>query len=99
MGRQGNFLVEKAMLDGSEAEGKTIVLRSAVRLESVLFVRLIRPLGGGPSFPSGDIARPFLGIRRTTANPTANLFRAALGARTSLCCSTTGRAAFASWKT
>jgi hypothetical protein len=46
-----NFFVEKAMLDWSETEGKTIGLRSAVRLESVLFVRLIRPLGGGTGFP------------------------------------------------
>jgi hypothetical protein len=46
-----NFFVEKAMLDWSETDGKTIVLGSAVRLESVLFVRLIRPLGGGTGFP------------------------------------------------
>ncbi|MFZ1034387.1 MAG: hypothetical protein WAN72_20530, partial [Candidatus Acidiferrales bacterium] len=35
----------------SETGGKTIGMRSSVRLESVLFVRLIQPLGGGTGFP------------------------------------------------
>jgi hypothetical protein len=46
-----NFFVEKTTLDWSEADGKTIGVRSSVRLESVLFVRLIQPLGGGAGFP------------------------------------------------
>ncbi|MFZ0580898.1 MAG: hypothetical protein WA690_25210 [Candidatus Acidiferrales bacterium] len=46
-----NFFVEKTTLDWSETGGKTIGMRSSVRLESVLFVRLIQPLGGGTGFP------------------------------------------------
>ncbi|MFZ1972495.1 MAG: hypothetical protein WAU89_06595 [Candidatus Acidiferrales bacterium] len=46
-----SFFVEKTTLDWSETGGKTIGLRSPVRLESVLFVRLIQPLGGGTGFP------------------------------------------------
>jgi hypothetical protein len=46
-----NFFVEKTTLDWSEADGKTIAVRSSVRLESVVFVRLIQPLGGGTGFP------------------------------------------------
>jgi hypothetical protein len=46
-----NFFVEKTKLDWNEADGKTISVRSSVRLESVLFVRLIQPLGGGTGFP------------------------------------------------
>lgn len=46
-----NFFVEKTTLDWSEADGKTIGVRSSVRTESVLFVRLIQPLGGGTGFP------------------------------------------------
>jgi hypothetical protein len=46
-----NFFVEKTKLDWNEADGKTIAVRSSVRLESVLFVRLIQPLGGGTGFP------------------------------------------------
>jgi hypothetical protein len=46
-----NFFVEKTTLDWSEAGGKTLGVRSSIRLESVLFVRLIQPLGGGTGFP------------------------------------------------
>ncbi len=46
-----NFFVEKTSLDWKEREGKTVVLHAAVRVDSVLFVRLLRPLGGGADFP------------------------------------------------
>ena len=42
---------KKPTLDWNEAEGKSIAVRSSVRLEIVLFVRLIQPLGGGTGFP------------------------------------------------
>lgn len=45
------FFVEKTWLDWKEALGKTIELRAAVRLDSVLFIRLLRPLGGGAGIP------------------------------------------------
>jgi hypothetical protein len=46
-----NFFVEKTSLDWREHEGKTVALHAAVRLDCVLFVRLLRPLGGGADFP------------------------------------------------
>jgi hypothetical protein len=46
-----NFFVEKTSLDWKEREGKTVALHAAVRVDSVLFVRLLRPLGGGADFP------------------------------------------------
>jgi hypothetical protein len=46
-----NFFVEKTSLDWRELEGKTVALHVAVRLDSVLFVRLLRPMGGGADFP------------------------------------------------
>jgi hypothetical protein len=46
-----NFFVEKTSLDWRELEGKTVALHAIVRLDSVLFVRLLRPLGGGADFP------------------------------------------------
>src|SRR6202042_1961703 len=46
-----NFFVEKTSLDWREREGKTVALQVVVRLDSVLFVRLLRPLGGGADFP------------------------------------------------
>jgi hypothetical protein len=46
-----NFFVEKTSLDWGEYEGKTVALHVAVRVDSVLFVRLLRPLGGGADFP------------------------------------------------
>jgi hypothetical protein len=46
-----NFFVEKTSLDWREREGKTVALHAAVRLDCVLFVRLLRPLGGGADFP------------------------------------------------
>jgi hypothetical protein len=46
-----NFFVEKTSLDWREREGKTVALHNQVRLDSVLFVRLLRPLGGGADFP------------------------------------------------
>jgi hypothetical protein len=46
-----NFFVEKTSLDWGEREGKTVALHVAVQVDSVLFVRLLRPLGGGADFP------------------------------------------------
>lgn len=46
-----NFFVEKTSLDWRDREGKTVALHAAIRLDSVLFVRLLRPLGGGADFP------------------------------------------------
>jgi hypothetical protein len=46
-----NFFVEKTSLDWGERKGKTVALHAAVRVDSVLFVRLLRPLGGGADFP------------------------------------------------
>jgi hypothetical protein len=46
-----NFFVEKTSLDWNEPEGKTVALHAAVRIDSVLFVRLLRPLGGGAGIP------------------------------------------------
>jgi hypothetical protein len=46
-----NFFVEKTLLDWREREGKTVALHATVRLDSILFVRLLRPLGGGADFP------------------------------------------------
>jgi hypothetical protein len=46
-----NFFVEKTSLDWKEREGKTVALHAAVRVDSVLFVRLLRPLSGGTDFP------------------------------------------------
>src|SRR5271155_5484122 len=46
-----NFFVRKTSLDWKEREGKTVALHAAVRMDSVLFVRLLRPLGGGADFP------------------------------------------------
>src|SRR5271168_800220 len=46
-----NFFVEKTSLEWGEREGKTVALHAAVRVDSVLFVRLLRPLGGGADFP------------------------------------------------
>lgn len=46
-----NFFVEKTSLDWKEREGKTVALHVAVRVDSVLLVRLLRPLGGGADFP------------------------------------------------
>ena len=46
-----NFFVEKTSLDWKEAEGKKVELHTAVRVDSVLFIRLLRPLGGGAGIP------------------------------------------------
>src|SRR5271156_4604208 len=46
-----NFFVRKTSLDWKEREGKTVALHAAVRMDRVLFVRLLRPLGGGAYFP------------------------------------------------
>src|SRR6204780_1304976 len=46
-----NFFVEKTSLDWREREGKTVALHATVWLGSGLFVRLLRPLGGGADFP------------------------------------------------
>ena len=45
------FFVQKSTLVWSERNGKTVALQAAVRVGSVLFVRLIKPLGGGSGFP------------------------------------------------
>lgn len=45
------FFVEKSTLEWTERTGKTVALTALVRIGSVLFVRLIRPLGGGNGFP------------------------------------------------
>ena len=45
------FFVEKSTLVWSERNGKTVALQAAVQVGSVLFVRLIKPLGGGSGFP------------------------------------------------
>ena len=46
-----NFFVEKSMLVWTENAGKRLALKAGVRVGSVMFVRLIQPLGGGTSFP------------------------------------------------
>jgi len=45
-----NFFVEKTSLDGREQSGKTVALRATLRLDSELFVRLLRPLVAEPTF-------------------------------------------------
>jgi hypothetical protein len=45
------FFVEKSTLAWTESAGKTVALTALVRIGSVLFVRLIQPLGGGNRFP------------------------------------------------
>ena len=46
-----DFFVEKTSLDWKEPEGKSVALHAAIRLDSVLFIRLLRPLGGGAGIP------------------------------------------------
>jgi len=46
-----NFFVGKTSLDGRELEGKTLALRATIRLDRMLFVRLLRPLCGGADSP------------------------------------------------
>ena len=45
------FFVEKSTLLWSERLGKRLALKALVRVGAVLFVQLIRPLGGGSGFP------------------------------------------------
>jgi hypothetical protein len=45
------FFVEKSILVWTESEGKKVALKALIRTGSVLFVRLIQPMGGGSSFP------------------------------------------------
>jgi hypothetical protein len=45
------FFVEKSILAWTESAGKTVALTALVRIGSVLFVRLIQPLGGRDRFP------------------------------------------------
>ena len=45
------FFVEKSTLVWTPSSGKKLALNALVRTGSVLFVRLIQPLGGGTSFP------------------------------------------------
>jgi hypothetical protein len=46
-----SFFVEKSTLIWSESRGKRLALKALVRIGSVLFVRLIQPLGIGSGFP------------------------------------------------
>jgi hypothetical protein len=46
-----SFFVEKSILAWTENAGKTVALTALVRTGSVLFVRLIQPLGAGKGFP------------------------------------------------
>jgi hypothetical protein len=46
-----SFFVEKSTLLWSESMGKRLALKALVRIGSVLFVRLIQPLGGGSGIP------------------------------------------------
>jgi hypothetical protein len=45
------FFVEKSTLAWTESAGKTVALTALIRIGSVLFVRLIQPLGEGKGFP------------------------------------------------
>lgn len=45
------FFVEKSMLIWTESVGKRVTLKITTRVGSVLFVRLIQPVGGGTTFP------------------------------------------------
>jgi hypothetical protein len=45
------FFVEKSTLAWTEVAGKTVALKALVRIGSVIFVRLVQPLGGGNGFP------------------------------------------------
>jgi hypothetical protein len=45
------FFVEKSRLVWTESAGKRVALHALVRIGSVLFVRLIQPMGAGSSFP------------------------------------------------
>jgi hypothetical protein len=45
------FFVEKSTLAWTESAGKTVALTALIRIGSVLFVRLIQPLGAGNRFP------------------------------------------------
>lgn len=45
------FFVEKSTLAWTEMAGKTVALKALVRIGSVIFVRLVQPLGGGSGFP------------------------------------------------
>ncbi len=68
------FFVERTLLDWNEQEAKTVTLRATVRFDSVLFVRLLRPPGGGATFPvpyrivkiedSGSNARIAVGLQQ-----------------------------------
>jgi hypothetical protein len=44
-------LSRKPRWTGRNARGNSVALHVAVRVDSVLFVRLLRPLGGGADFP------------------------------------------------
>ncbi|HEY0701298.1 MAG TPA: hypothetical protein VGD60_00885 [Candidatus Acidoferrales bacterium] len=46
-----SFFVEKSTLLWTESLGKRLALKALVRIGSVLFVRLIKPLGGGNGLP------------------------------------------------
>jgi hypothetical protein len=46
-----DFFVEKTMLDWSSGRRKEIFLKTFVRVGSILFVRLLRPLASENNFP------------------------------------------------
>jgi len=46
-----NFFVERTALDWDEDETKQVMLRSALREGSVVFLRLLQPFGDGTSLP------------------------------------------------
>jgi len=45
------FFVEKSRLTWMESVGKRVTVKAATPVGSVLFVRLIQPVGGGATFP------------------------------------------------
>jgi hypothetical protein len=46
------FFVEKSLLEWRESAGKKLALKAQIRIGSVLFIRLVQPLGGGTTFPT-----------------------------------------------
>jgi hypothetical protein len=46
-----SFFVEKTVLDWKSDDKKAILLRTPIRIGSILFVRLLQPIQNGASFP------------------------------------------------
>ncbi|HKS80561.1 MAG TPA: hypothetical protein VJR23_03575 [Candidatus Acidoferrales bacterium] len=46
-----NFFVEKTILDWTSEESKEVLLHSALREGSVVFMRLLQPMSGSNNFP------------------------------------------------